>query len=149
MGKMFDEMDECYDSHSDAVVHYIPELSYIPEGYNTEGKYYREYHFLYYAPKNAKELNEAMKKVKEMYETKGIKSGYEVYHSGFGSDESYIMVAIAGTDGLAIETGGEENKKILGEEQDAALWEVIKLTTKYDQLEASVRPDLSYYPSKE
>jgi hypothetical protein len=146
MGKMFDEMDECYDSHSDAIVHYLPELSYIPEGYSIEGKNYREYHFLYYSPKNGKELDEAMAKVKEMYKTKGSKNGYEVYHSGFGSDESYFMVAISGTDELSIAEGGKENQELFGDEQDAALWNVIKLTTKYDQIEATVRPDLSYNP---
>ncbi|WP_299117154.1 hypothetical protein [uncultured Winogradskyella sp.] len=149
MKKMFDGMDECYDSHSDAIVHFMPELSYMPEGYNTQDKNQREYHFLYYSPKNGKEMKEAMAKVKEMFETKGVKNGYEVYHSGFGSDENYFMVSIAGTSDVAIAQGGEENDKILGDERKATFWNVIKLTTKYDQVEASIRPDLSYYPSNE
>lgn len=41
MGKMFEEMDDCYDSHSNSIVHYLPELSYIPDGYSTEGKNHR------------------------------------------------------------------------------------------------------------
>ncbi|WP_178989080.1 hypothetical protein [Winogradskyella schleiferi] len=149
MGKMFDDMDECYDSHSDAIIHYVPKLSFIPEGYSTKDKNHREYHFLYYAPKNEAEMRDALGKVKDMYKTKDSKAGYEVYKSGFGSDENYFMVAIAGTDGLEIEKGGEENKKLLGNEQEAALWEVIKLATKYDKVEATIRPELSYYPSNE
>ena len=144
LGKLFDKMDDCYDSHSDAVVHYRADLSHIPEGYNTEGKNHREYHFMYYSPRHSKEMNEAMGNVKKLFETKGVKNGYEVYHSGFGSEESYYMVAIAGSDDMSIAKGGMENDKLLGEEKDAIFWEVIKLATKYDQVEGTVRPDLSY-----
>ena len=45
-GKMFEGMDECYDSHSNEIIHFIPELSYTPEGYTTKDKNEREYHFL-------------------------------------------------------------------------------------------------------
>ncbi|WP_299126107.1 hypothetical protein [uncultured Winogradskyella sp.] len=149
MGEMFNEMDDCYDSHSDSVIHLMPELSYIPEGYSTEGKNHREYHFLYYSPKNAKEMKEGMAKVKEMFKTKGVKNGYSVYHSGFGSEESYYMVSVAGSSDLSIAQGGEENDKLLGDDKDATFWNVIKLATKYDQVEADIRPDLSYSPSEE
>ncbi|WP_296386948.1 hypothetical protein [Winogradskyella sp.] len=149
MGKMFNEMDDCYDSHSNAVVHLKPELSYRPEGYSTQGKNHREYHFLYYSPKNAKEMKESMAKVKEMFKTKGVKNGYDVYHSGFGSEESYYMVSISGDDDLSIAQGGKENDELLGDDKGATFYNVIKLTTKYDQVEADVRPDLSYYPSED
>jgi hypothetical protein len=149
MGEMFEEMDSCYDSHGDEIVHYIPKLSYMPEGYSTKDKNEREYHFLYYSPKDAKEMKKAMTDVKNLFETKGVKNGYSVYHSGFGSEESYYMVSIAGESELEIVKGGEENDEILGDDKKAVFWNVIKLTTKYDQLEANIRPDLSYYPNKE
>ena len=149
MGKMFNEMDDCYDSHSNAVVHFKPELSYIPEGYNDEGKNHREYHFLYYSPKNAKEMKEGMAKVKEMFKTKGVKNGYSVYHSGFGSEGSYYMVSISGKDDLDIAQGGKENDELLGDDKAKQhFMNVIRLTTKYDQVEGDIRPDLSYSPSK-
>lgn len=149
MGEMFEKMNECYDSHSDEIVHFIPKLSYLPEGYNTQDKNYREYHFLYYSPKDAKGMSESMEKVRDMFKAKGVKNGYEVYHSGFGSEESYYMVAIAGEDGLSIAKGGKENDELLGDDKDATFYNVIKLTTKYDQVEATIRPDLSYAPSNE
>ena len=148
MTEMFDEMDDCYDSHGNEIVHYMANLSYIPEGYSTEGKNQREYHFLYYAPKNSKAMNEAMGKVKEMFKAKGVKNGYEVYHSGFGSDESYYMVAIAGASEMDIVQDGEDNDKLLGDEKDAVFWDVIKLTSRYDQVEGNLRPDLSYWPEE-
>ncbi|WP_299521290.1 hypothetical protein [Winogradskyella sp.] len=149
INQMFTEFDECYDSYNTQIVHLKSELSYMPEGYSTKEKNHREYHFLYYPPKNAKAMKEAMGKVKEMFKAKGIKNGYEVYHSGFGSDGIYYMVAIAGASEMAIAQGGEENDKLLGEEKDAVFWEVIKLTSKYDQVEANIRPDLSYWPAVE
>lgn len=148
-GKLFDDMDQCYDSHGNAVVHHLPNLSYRPEGYSTEGKNYREYHFLYYSPKNGKALEEAITKIKDLFKTKGVKNGYDVYHSGFGSEESYYMVSIAGVDDIDIATTGKENNELLGEERGPTFFNMIKLTTRYDQVEGEVRPDLSYYPAKE
>ncbi|WP_179344788.1 hypothetical protein [Winogradskyella ursingii] len=143
---MFDKMDECYDSHYDYVLHHSTDLSYIPEGYTTANKNAREYHFLYYSPKNAEAMNKAMADVKKMFNDKGIKSGYNVYHSGFGSTENYYMVEIAGEDSASIAMGGKENNKMMGEDGDAAMYSVISLATKYDQVRANVRPDLSYTP---
>lgn len=144
---MFSKMDECYDKHHDNIVYRLEDLSYMPEGYSTQGKNYREYHFLYYAPRHGKAMNEAMAGVKKMFESKGIKNGYEVYHSGFGDDESYYMVAISGTDPVAIAQGGKSNNELMGDEGQAALYNVIKLASRYDQVEANMRPELSYLPS--
>lgn len=147
MSKMFEKMDDCYDSHSDSVIHRIAELSYAPEGYSTEGKNHREYHFIYYAPKDGKAMREAMKNVKALFESKNIKNGYDIYHSGFGSEESYFMVSVAGKDDLEIAQGGLANRDAMGDEGQATMFNVIKLATRYDQVEADVRPDLSYNPS--
>ncbi|WP_298901553.1 hypothetical protein [uncultured Psychroserpens sp.] len=148
-GKLFNDMDQCYDSHNNSIIHYNAELSYTPEGYSTEGKNHREYHFLYYPPKNAKAMKEAMAKVKALFESKGIKNGYSIYHSGFGSPESYYMVSIAGKDDVAIAMGGKENDEIFGDDKGDTFFNVIKLTSKYDQVEGDIRPDLSYTPTKE
>ncbi|WP_353780033.1 hypothetical protein [Winogradskyella sp. 3972H.M.0a.05] len=147
-GALFNKMDECYDSHGNTIVHYMPELSYNPEGYSTEGKNYREYHFLYYSPKDSKAMNEGMKAVKDMFAAKGVKNGYNVYHSGFGEKDSYYMVSIAGKDDIAVAQGGKENDEILGDERQATFYKVISLTTKYDQVNGRLRPDLSYTPAK-
>ena len=42
-----------------------------------------------------------------------------------------------------------ENDKILGEEGNTAFFDLIKLTSRYDQVEARLRPDLSYSPKKD
>ena len=146
---LFDKMDECYDSHSNSISHYIPALSYHPEGYSTEGKNAREYHFLYYAPKDGKAMGDAMEAVKDFFAAKGAKNGYSVIHSGFGNEESYFMVSIAGESDLDIAQGGHDNDELFGDEKGAVFFEVIKLATRYDMVKGNIRPDLSYSPKKE
>ena len=147
-GKLFERMNECYDSHSDAVIHHIPELSYMPEGYSTDGKNYREYHIMYYSPKNSKALGDAMESVKELFESKGIKNGFNMYHSGFGSEQGYYMVSIAAEDQMDLAKSGQENDAAFGPEGQAVFYEVIKLTSDYEKIEGRVRPDLSYSPKE-
>lgn len=147
LGEMFGKMNKCYDSHSDSVIHRIDDLSYMPEGYSTEGKNHREYHFIYYAPKDGKAMREAMANVKALFKAKNIKNGYEVYHSGFGSEESYFMVSVAGKDDIEIAQGGLANRDAMGDEGQATMFNVIKLALRYDQVEAEIRPDLSYIPA--
>ncbi|WP_033958651.1 hypothetical protein [Psychroserpens jangbogonensis] len=149
VGAMLNKMDECYDAHGNEIVHYLPGLSYNPEGYSREGMNEREYHFLYYSPKNGGALGDAIEKIKELFTAKGVKNGYNVYHSGFGSDESYFMVAVAGKSALHIAQTGEDNDVLLGEGKDAVFFEMIQLTSKYDQVNGTIRPDLSYSPTKE
>lgn len=59
------------------------------------------------------------------------------------------MVSVAGKSSLDIAQGGEDNDALLGEEKDATLFNVIKLTTRYDLVKGEIRPDLSYSPKKE
>lgn len=143
---MFEKMNECYDTHSDYIVHISPELSYQPENATPSDGNYREYHFMYYSPKDSKAMYEGMKAVKELFKSKGITNGYTVLHSGFGSPESYYMVSISGENGLDLAQQNQENDKKLGPESQATFYKVIGLTTKYEKLEGQYRPDLSYSP---
>lgn len=147
--KLFDGMNQCYDSHSSHISHYLDSLSYHPENAEiTEDDTHLEYHFLYYTPRNADALYEAMKAVKDVFASNNISNGYSVYHSGFGSDENYFLVAIKGKNGMQLEEFGEANRKAYGKEGQAKLFDAIKLTMRYDKVEARIRPDLSYQPTK-
>lgn len=149
-GKIFDTMNECYDSHSNHISHYLDGLSYHPESAEyTDEDTHLEYHFLYYTPKNRSAIWKAMKAVKDLFVAKNITNGHSVYHSGYGSEESYYLVVIRAENGLEIAQNGIKNDKILGEEGDTAFFDLIKLTSRYDQVEARLRPDLSYYPKKD
>jgi hypothetical protein len=147
---MFDKMNECYDSHGNSIVHLNTSLSYMPEGAESnKDKNFREYHFLYYSPKNGKAMREAMEGVKKLFTDKGIKNGYSVYHSGFGSDEGYYMISIAAKDDLEIAQNGKINDAAFGDEGQATFYKVISLTNRYDKVEGRIRPDLSYLSAQE
>lgn len=144
---MFSKMDECYDSHGNTIVHYLPKMSYHPESEGSmAGKNHREYHFLYYAPKNAEAMKEGMTEIHDMFKKRNIANGYSVYHSGFGSPESYYMVSISAKDGLEIAQNGKLNDEAFTDEDQATFFKVIQLTTRYDKVEGRLRPDLSYQP---
>lgn len=149
-GKIFETMNQCYDSHSNHISHYVDGLSYHPENeaYD-ENDTHLEYHFLYYPPKNSSAMYEAMKAVKDLFVSKNIKHGHSIYHSGYGSEESFYLVTIRAKDGLEIEQIGKVNDKAFGDEGKSVFFDVIKLTSRYDQVDARLRPDLSYYPKKQ
>lgn len=146
---LFTKMDECYDSHSNYIVHYLPEMSYHPESEGSlEGKNHREYHFLYYSPKNGKAMKKGMTDIQSMFKERNIKNGYSVYHSGFGCDENFYMVAISAKDGLEIAQNGQLNDEAFTDEDQEKFFSVIQMAMKYDKIEGRMRPDLSYSPKK-
>lgn len=145
---MFDQFDKCYDNHGSYIIHLDKDLSYDPEGINPspEGKDYRRYYYIHYTPENSENLTKSMKKVKELYKKKGSKVYYRVYRSGFGNIGSYLLVAVAGKNGLEYEKTGEENRTLLGSENKEVFDELFKYVTKFESTIGAVRPDLSYSP---
>ncbi len=58
------------------------------------------------------------------------------------------MVSIAAKDDLEVAQNGKVNDEAFGDEGKAAFFKVISLTSRYDQVEGKLRPDLSYYPKQ-
>ncbi len=146
MGKIFDDMNKCYDNHGNYVIHLDKNLSYMPEGITLtpEGENYRRFFYLHVTPENYSNLTEKMKALKELYTTKGSKVNYRVYHAGFGVIGNYIMVAVAATDGAEYEKRSAENNTLLGKEGEALFSEVFKLVSKFEAFTGALRPDLGY-----
>ncbi len=59
------------------------------------------------------------------------------------------MVSIAAKGELEIAQNGKINDEAFGAEKDAVFFKVISLTSRYDQVEGTIRPDLSYSPKKQ
>jgi hypothetical protein len=148
MGKIFDDMNKCYNNHGSYVIHLDKNLTYMPEGITLtpEGENYRRFFYLHVKPKNYSKLVEKMKAIKELYTAKGSKVNYRVYHAGFGVMGNYIMVAAAATNGEEYEKRSTENNALLGEEGKALFDEMFKLVSKFEAFTGSVRPDLGYSP---
>lgn len=148
---LFDRMDKCYDTELDYIIRLNEELTYMPGGITqtVEGENFRDFHFIYVAPGNRSVVKEKMKAIKELYESKGSKTYYRVYNSGFGTNGEYFLVAIAAKDGEHMAKKGKENKELLGDEGQAAMWGMYSNVLRYVKVEAEMRPDLAYSPKKE
>lgn len=148
---IFDRFDKCYDSHGNYVVVLDEELTYMPEGISQtqEGQNYRDYFYVYYKPENAKKLRAGMKAVKEMHVSKGSKSYYRIYHSSFGSMESYYLVAMSSKDEVDSAQKGKANEELLGPERHEVFKKVLSYAERMEATEGEIRPDLAYSPKSE
>jgi hypothetical protein len=145
---MFERFNKCYDSHGGYVITLDEDLTYMPDGFTQtpEGQNYRKFIYLYYKPKNQGKLKEGMKAIKEMFESKGSKEHYRIYSSGFGTMESYYMVAIAYKDEIDSATRSKENDELLGEGRHEVFGNAMKYVSRIEEITGAIRPDLGYSP---
>lgn len=149
-GDLFNQFDKCYDSHSSYVIVMDDELTYMPEGFSQtqEGQNHRKYFYLYYTPENGAKIREGMKAVKELFASKGSKEYYRVYRNGFGTAESYYMVAISSKDEVDSATRGKANDELLGPNRYETFNKVMNYATRLEELSGAIRPDLAYSPKE-
>lgn len=149
-GNMFKKFDECYDKHADYVLVLNEELSYMPDGISqtVEGENYRKFFMMYHTPSNHGKIREAIKAVKKMFEDKGSKEYYRVYHSGFGNDEEYYMVAISSKDPIDSATRSKANNELLGEDAKEIWSGLMAATERFEEFTGWMRTDLFYSPKE-
>ena len=149
-GQIFSDMDKCYDSHGDYILHLNEELTYMPEGFTQtpEGQDYRRFYYVRTTPEHNGKLKEKMKAIKNFYAEKGSKVHYRVYQSGFGTMGNFYLVAIAAKDGVSYETMGDENDAILGEERHELFGNMMQYVTSIEEVTGQMRPDLAYNPQQ-
>ncbi len=147
---LFRRFNECYDKHGDRVVVLNPELSYMPNGLttNTEGQNYRKWHFLHVTPSNIQKLKAKIIEIKALYQKKGAKEYFRVYHNGFGTMGDYYLVTISAKDAQSYEKLSNETDALLGEERNKLMGEMYVLLDKYESKTGWMRPDLSYSAKK-
>ncbi len=150
-GDMFNRFDQCYDTHGSYIIALSEDLSYMPEGMSQtqEGQDYRDFYFIYYLPKDHKQMKEGMKAVKDMFASKGSKNYYRVYHTAFGNMENYYLVAMSSKDAIDSATKTEENKKVLGPDRMETFMKVMSYATKMEEVTGEIRRDLCYSPKTE
>lgn len=148
MGNLFSEMDNYYTKHFNYVIYLDPELSYMPGGITQmpEGKNYRKFYYLHTTPAMNDHLAEAMKGIKELYETSGSAMEYRVYRSGFGAPNDFFLVAIADKDPLTYEQNTLANQALLGDAAKPVFDKAMEYVTKFEVIPGNMRPDLGYSP---
>ncbi|MBT8264116.1 MAG: hypothetical protein HKN52_00180 [Eudoraea sp.] len=149
MSALFARMDKCYDIEHDYVINLEPELSYMPGGITLtpEGQDYRKFHYLHISPGNRAVVKEKMKAVKAMFASKGSKTHYRVYSSGFGTRGEFYLVAVAAKDPVDYAQKGMENNALLGEDGQKTMMDLFSNLLDYEEIAGSMRPDMAYAPS--
>jgi hypothetical protein len=150
-GDLFDRFDKCYDSHGNYVVFLNESLTYMPDGISQtqEGENYRDYFYIYYKPENGKKIKEGMKAIKDMFQEKGSKSYYRIYHSGMGSMESYYIVAMSSKDEIDSAQKSKANTELLGPERFDVFKKMMAYAERMEDTDGKIRPDLAYSPKTE
>ena len=149
-GDIFNRFDTCYDSHGTYLMYKIDDLSYpAPEGTDLSEQKYRKWFTMYYKPKNGDKVKEGMKAVKELFESKGSKEYYNVYHSGFGSMESYYLVSVPAKDEIDSAKRGKANEEVLGPDRWDTFNKVVNYLDRMEEYSGWIRPDLAYSPKEE
>ncbi|MDE3740794.1 hypothetical protein [Maribacter polysaccharolyticus] len=147
--KMFMRFNECYDKHGDYTVYLNKELTYMPEGISTitEGQNYRKWHFLHVTPENIQNLKTKLKELKALFERKGSKEYYRIYHNGFGTMGDYYIAVLSAIDEEDYAKKSKANQVLLGEEGKKLFDEVFQYVYKYEVESGGMHPDLSYTPN--
>ncbi|MCM4153250.1 hypothetical protein DHD05_16790 [Arenibacter sp. N53] len=148
MTAMFNKMNKCYDIEHDYVIQMDKELSYMPSGITQtpEGQDYRKFHYYYYTPGNAAAVKENAQAIKKLFQDKGSKLHYRVYHSGFGNRGAYYMVAIAAKDAADYANKITENNTLMGPEWQSTFSNFMGSLIEYELVEGRMRPDMAYSP---
>jgi len=149
-GKVFKDFDKCYDKHSDYVLSLDKELSYMPNGMKTmiEGENYRENTKYYFAPADMDKAIEVAEAFKKFYSESNMGMHYRLYRSGFGTDGTYFLVAVAAKDAMDMERKSAEVRKAMGAKGQELFGNLNKILLKTETIRGWMRPDLSYVASK-
>jgi hypothetical protein len=147
--ELFNKFDNCYDAHTDYIIHLDKALSYAPNGNITpqDGMEYRRMQFYYSTPQNFQKVLEVAKKFKELYVKEKSQESYRLYRSGFGAPGQFIIVAISAKSSEDYERIFKLNQSLLGEQRDPLFDELMKNIIKVETLDGYMRADLSYSPN--
>ncbi len=148
--ELFDNFDNCYDTHIDYIIHLDKELSYMPNGVDIvqPGMEFRKLEFWYTTPQNFPKVLKLAKEFKALYAQKGSNEHYRVYRSGFGAAGQFILVAISARSAEDYERIRKENKELLGDARTPIYDELLKSIIKVETLNGYMRADLSYSPKE-
>lgn len=144
--ELFDNFDNCYDVHTDYIIHLDHELSYMPNDAQ-DNLEYRKMQFWYSTPQNFQKVLDIAKRFKELYVKNNSKEYYSVYRSGFGAPGQFIIVSISAKSAEDYERIYKVNKELLGDDRTPLMNELLKSITKLESLNGYIRSDLSYSPS--
>lgn len=122
------------------------DLSYMPENprLKPEEIEYVHYGFYYAIPGKGEELEAIAKEFVELYQRRGIDSGWTIYQAITGSDLPVYVVAHPARSAADYYSNRERIAELLGEEAEKIGKKVGATIRKREYKEGMPRPDLSY-----
>jgi len=139
------------ESYQYSVFRYMPELSYVPEEPRLKMEesnfIWLEYNYIKFGKE--KEFEEMQKKLAELYKSKNITDGWQIY-SGFIGAQMPLYVSIErAKDGADWFMQHGKINKLIEKEGIALKRKALTFYRKIDSKMATFRPDISYIPKKE
>ncbi|SFZ93969.1 hypothetical protein SAMN05428642_103469 [Flaviramulus basaltis] len=146
---LFKKFNNYYNSHSDYIMVLRKDLSFMPSGITItpENLNYRNNTLYYFAPKDYDKAIQVAKDFKKLYESKGSKQYYRVYLNGFGTNETYLMVAEASKSAADFHKAEADNLTLLGDDAYKIYSRLLDILLKTETITGYMRPDLSYLPN--
>jgi hypothetical protein len=122
------------------------ELSYIPEVMPEENLDFVSWGMCYVNQSKGDEMREVFKKWVELYKSKGIEMGFNVYIGDIGTDMPFMFWDIRDKNPQSFYEHDRKINEILGEEANKLWAETESLLRGFEQFTGWYRRDLSYMP---
>ena len=140
-----------YTYHEVFMARLMTDLSYAPEQSRLKDDEagFLHWDFYYIEPGKEKEAMGIAKEYKELYKSKNISDGYDLWMGDIGSEMPVLAVVQWGKNATDFYTQSEKNDALLGEAGQALGAKAMAITRKFEHINGRPRPDLSYMPAKE
>ena len=141
------DLNEAINSFRNYVVKYEPELSYVPDGKVwLEEAPYRRWNYLHFEPGTEKEAEQILLAWKNLYQNKGVKTGFRVFRGVVGLDQPVIIFTTWSATPLDYQTELQESIDLLDEEGTILWVAMMDLVRKADTVEGWYLPQYSFNP---
>ena len=144
---IWEDLNETINSYRYYVVKYEPELSYVPDGKVwLEEAPYRRWNYLHFEPGTEEEAEQILLAWKNLYQDKGVKSGFRVFKGIIGLDQPVIMFTTWSKTPLDYQIELQESIEQLDEEGTILWVAMMELVRKAETVEGWYLPQYSFIP---
>ena len=145
---IWSDLNESIESHRYYIVKYEPELSYVPDGLVwLDEAPYRRWNYLHFEPGSEKVAEQLLLAWKNLYKTKGVKSGFRVFKGVIGLDQPVILFTTWSQSPLEYQKELDESIDLLDHEGTVLWLAMMDLVRKTETIEGWFLPEYSFLPS--
>jgi hypothetical protein len=147
---IWSDLNETIESFRYYVVKYEPELSYVPDGKVwLEEAPYRRWNYLHFEPGTEEVAEDILRAWKNLYENKGVKSGFRVFRGVIGLDQPVLMLTTWSKSPLDYQIELQESIALLDQEGTILWLAMMELVREVETIEGWYLPQYSFIPAAE